>query len=625
MASGYPVMFNYLQADDLEQIALKEIGRMGELLEKQYGIRLESDKRLAATLMFTEGGLTDARALRAQVELFFKGEIFKLCRLWEKEHFGDALSKIKNLRFHVEFDRMPEEVKALYENTGKYEVLFFGEEKFAEQMRANMPGYIIYNTGDINEGLEITARHNIDFVLLDTANFDRSSGRTIHVFDNIPIAASAIRTVRVFFRLLSERFKDLPVYLLESDKFKIDNELLTAFAQRGIRGKISKPNSAVDFSLFVLNLDEIGAKLYMQGTVSKIAAERKILSFETVPMLSSNDTEAVIRLRDLTLSRNIRGEDSDVLDEAEKPQTRFSDVIGAGEAKDELRFFVDFLKNPKKLAAQGLRLPKGVLLYGPPGTGKTLLARAFAGESDVAFIPAAASSFVTMYQGSGPEAIRALFDKARRYAPSVVFIDELDAIGRKRGGTNIGHGEEMALNALLTQMDGFSVDPKRPVFVLAATNFDIKEGGGGPGVIDEALARRFDRAILVDLPNKDDRKLYLELMIKKYAGNTATPIMLTHISERSAGLSLSNLEMILASAGRMAVKKNTALNDEILEEAFELASHGEKKDWGRKYLERIARHEAGHAYLCYLSVRTPAYLTIVARNGIGGYMEHADN
>jgi ATP-dependent Zn protease len=182
----------------------------------------------------------------------------------------------------------------------------------------------------------------------------------------------------------------------------------------------------------------------------------------------------------------------------------------------------------------------------------------------------------------------------------------------------------MALNALLTEMDGFSVDPKRPVFVLAATNFDVEEGHGGMGTIDAALARRFDRKILVDLPNKDDRRRYLEMMLKKRKGNEVTDSMIELLSGRSTGLSLANLESVLELASRMAAKQNVALNDEILEEVFELSRHGEKKDWGHDYLERVARHESGHAFMCYLAGSTPAYLTIVARGGHGGYMEHSD-
>ena len=190
-------------------------------------------------------------------------------------------------------------------------------------------------------------------------------------------------------------------------------------------------------------------------------------------------------------------------------------MVGAVDAKDELRFFIDYLKNPKRFTARGIKPPKGVLLYGPPGTGKTMLARAMAGESNVTFIPCVATGFVTKYQGSGPEAVRTLFRRARKYAPAIIFIDEIDAIGRKRGQINSGHGEEMALNALLAEMDGFSVDPRRPVFVMAATNFDVEEGRGGMGVIDSALSRRFDCKILVDLPNAEEREEFIRMSLAK--------------------------------------------------------------------------------------------------------------
>jgi len=160
--------------------------------------------------------------------------------------------------------------------------------------------------------------------------------------------------------------------------------------------------------------------------------------------------------------------------------------------------------------------------------------------------------------------------------------------------------------------------------VLAATNFDVEEGKGGIGTIDAALARRFDRKILVDLPNKDDRRRYLAYMLGKREGHTVTETMLERLSGRSAGLSLANLESVIELAARNAAKKGVSLCDEILEEALELTRHGEQKNWGHEYLERVARHESGHAYLCYLSGSTPSYLTIVARGSHGGYMEHAD-
>jgi ATP-dependent metalloprotease FtsH len=381
-----------------------------------------------------------------------------------------------------------------------------------------------------------------------------------------------------------------------------------------------------DMSIIAEEITGICTRTYLQSVAAGLATQHKILSFETAPKTSDDKTQVTIRMRELSIRPAVSAEDShEVLDDIEKPQTRFQDVIGAAGAKKELLSFIDYLKSPKKSLALGHKPPKGVLLYGPPGTGKTMLAKAMAGESDVAFLPTAASSFVTKWQGSGPEAVRALFKRARRYAPSIVFIDEIDAIGRARGSSGSAHAEEMALNALLTEMDGFSVDPKRPVFVLAATNFNVEEGKGGMGTIDAALVRRFDRKILVDLPTKEDRLCYLTIVLNKRKDNQVTETMIERLAGRSTGYSLANLESVLELASRMAAKKNILVNDELLEEAFELNRHGEKKDWGREYLERVARHESGHAYLCFLAGRTPAYLTIVARGDHGGYMEHADD
>ncbi|MBO7662502.1 MAG: AAA family ATPase, partial [Clostridia bacterium] len=198
-----------------------------------------------------------------------------------------------------------------------------------------------------------------------------------------------------------------------------------------------------------------------------------------------------------------------------------------------------------------------------------------------------------------------------------------DAIGRKRGESNTAHGEEMALNALLTEMDGFSVDPRRPVFVMAATNFDVEEGKGGLGEIDPALARRFDRRVLVDLPNAEEREQLLHLLLKKHPDHEVTDGMIRRTAERAAGLSLAALTGIVEAANRMASKAGKPMDDAMLDEAYEVARHGAKKDWGYEYLERVARHESGHAFLCYLGGNTPAYLTIVARGDHGGYMEHS--
>ncbi|MDR0750486.1 MAG: AAA family ATPase [Tannerellaceae bacterium] len=638
LSTGYPMMFNHLQAHDLEKISAGEFQRLCKLFEKQYGIRVNACNLLATLLLFAEGGQAGARTLRAQTELFFKNELFKLCRLWSN-NFEGALEKLKTIRFEVNAGNLPAGVKPLFENPDQTEILFFGDVLLAEKLKEEATGVIIHATSHPEEALKIMGEKDVRFVLMELSAGNGNADplatipvmpveppvmKTIFAFDNVPIAAASLYSARHFFKTLRERLPEMPVYLLETDKLAIDSELLTAFIRAGARGKLTFPQSG-DLGVLAEEITRISSQAYLQNTAAGLAAQRKIVSFETAPNLSADKTQAVIRLRELTVRRAVSAGDSgEVLNEVEKPNIRFNDVIGATDAKEELQFFVNYLKNPKKFSASGLKPPKGVLLYGPPGTGKTLLAKAIAGESDVAFIPAVASGFVTKYQGSGPEAVRALFQRARRYAPSIVFIDEIDAIGRARGNSALsGHGEEMALNALLAEMDGFSVDPKRPVFVLAATNFGVEEGKSAMGVIDAALARRFDRKIMVDLPAKEDRRRYLETMLHKRKNNQVTDAMIQRLSERSAGLSLADLELVLESASRMAARKNTLITDELLEEAFELNRHGEKKDWGREYLERVARHEAGHAYLCFLTGNMPSYLTIVARGEHGGYMEHA--
>lgn len=637
MATGWPLLFNHLQAHHLEKISSGELSRLCGLFEKQYEIHAEADSLVPTALLFQEGGQADARTLRAQTELFFKNEVFKVCRLWGEDRFASALSGIKKLRFAVELDRLSPEVRPLFYSDEKPELLIYGSPLFAERCRENLSGYRIDQTQSVEEAMTIAGEKDIRLALIDLAERNKMQedfGQTIlegtfgnlpmsgGAFEYAPMAAGVLHDGNRLFRALHDRLPELPVYLLETEAFRIDPELEMSFVRAGARGKLVEPGE--DFTVFEDTLSGICRELYLQGVAARMASERKVLYFETAPKLSTDKTEITIRLRDFSLKRATAADDAgSVLDDVEKPNIRFSDVIGACDAKEELQFFIDYLKNPKKFTAQGLKPPKGVLLYGPPGTGKTMLAKAMAGESDVAFIPAVASAFVTKYQGSGPEAVRELFKKARRYAPAILFIDEIDAVGRKRGESNAAHGEEMALNALLTEMDGFSVDPKRPVFVLAATNFDIEEGQGGMGVIDAALARRFDRKILIDLPNAEEREQFLRMHLKKNKTHLVTEEMIKRVAARAMGMSPANLASVMELANRMAVKAKKPLDDAILDEAYELTKHGAKKDWGYEYLERVARHESGHAFLCYLGGNTPAYLTIVARGGHGGYMEHS--
>ena len=273
----------------------------------------------------------------------------------------------------------------------------------------------------------------------------------------------------------------------------------------------------------------------------------------------------------------------------------------------------------------GGRAPKGVLLYGPPGTGKTMLARAMAGESDVTFLQTSATEFQNKYVGESEANIRRIFSKAKKYAPSIIFIDEIDAIGKKRTGDSNTASTESMLNALLTEMDGFvTADSSKPVFVLAATNYGVGAESDGISSLDEALIRRFDNKIYVDLPKESERKQYILLMLKKKNITTVSEETAQSIAERTTGQSLAILQNVIELAQRNATKEGRPVFDDDMLTALEEYIYGEKKDHTPEYYKEVAIHETGHAFVAYLSGNKPSYITIESRGSFGGYMQHAN-
>ena len=300
-----------------------------------------------------------------------------------------------------------------------------------------------------------------------------------------------------------------------------------------------------------------------------------------------------------------------------KDKATFKDVAGLKEAKQELEEVVDFLKNPKKFLSIGAKIPRGVLLIGPPGTGKTLLARAVAGEAGVPFFYISASEFVEMFVGVGASRTRDTFATAKRAAPAILFIDELDAIGRERGtGLGGGHDErEQTLNQILVEMDGFEKDTQ--VIVLAATN--------RPDVLDSALLRpgRFDRRVVLDLPDMKDR----EEILKIHAKNKpfTEDVRLEKIAVRTPGFSGADLENLLNEAAILAAQKDKKeINQNDIYDSIEKVLLGPARK-GRiiseKEKEIIAYHEAGHALVAAsLKDADPVHkVSIVSRGQAGGY------
>ena len=295
----------------------------------------------------------------------------------------------------------------------------------------------------------------------------------------------------------------------------------------------------------------------------------------------------------------------------------FSDVAGNPEAKEELTEIVEFLKTPKKFSDLGAKIPKGVLLMGPPGTGKTLIARAVAGEANAPFFHISGSEFVEMFVGVGASRVRDLFAKAKKAAPCIVFIDEIDAVGRQRGaGLGGGHDErEQTLNQILVEMDGF--EPNLGIIVVAATN--------RPDVLDPALLRpgRFDRRVVLDRPDLKDRRAILDIHAKEKP--LASDVDLQRVAERTVGMSGADLANVMNEAAILAARRNQkeVLQKDLLDAIEKVMLGPERKSHVLSNEERIltAYHEAGHAIVGHLLPHCDDVhkISIISRGRAAGY------
>ncbi len=610
LASGNVVMFNHIEAHTLRSIARREVIRHAENNESKLGIKSEFDERLFTALLFSEGGASDARTIRGRAETFYNEELFELFRLVGKDNSGASVDALKKIKFTVELPTDDAEVTALFENKTKPEVLLFADDAVADSIYSD--AFTVVKAKDVVTAVESFKSHSYSFIVCDIyCGVNGSSTDCLNAGD---IQSAG----RDFIRYVSKRYTELPLYIMQKSGAVFSDEEKISFFKEGIRNVVTYDSN--NTSSIVADFTAICDSLHQQRSMLNLARANKLVEFDTAQIIHDDGQTAEIKIFDMRLAVAVdAGDEKNILSNISKPDVRFDQVIGAKDAKEELRYFVEYLKNPEKFKSTGARAPRGVILYGPPGTGKTMLAKAMASESDVTFITAEGNQFIKSYIGEGSQSVHELFKLARKYAPSIIFIDEIDAIAKERKGGSSDSSNEATLTAFLTEMDGFKSSSSRPVFVLAATNFNVEPGTDKS--LDPALMRRFDRRVFIDLPDKDGRIKYLDMKLSSNPAYQLTKEYVDNIAIRSTGMSLASLESIIEMSLRIAIRAGTNIvTDEIFEDAFETFTNGEAKSWNADTLERVARHEAGHAFMYWYSGNTPSYMTIVARGDHGGYM-----
>lgn len=613
-ASGNVVMFNYMTANNLSGIAKKEILKHAENLRKEVGIKIKIDEKVYTSLLFAEGGSADARTVKSRAESFFNDELYELFRLLSSNNTDAKIKDIETIRFKVELPTNNKEICALFKRRDPFNILVFAPDEVGRWCSENNKKTRFYSA-ETNETAKIILHDNdINAVFIDMMQNADTDKKYLNIED---VDSEA----RDFFWHTRNLYPDMPVFILQTSDRQISEDEKMSFKRQGVRDILTVFGNGRKFAT---EIDSISERLYHQSSMEKLAKSNKVIAYETAQSIKNDGKVAEITLFDFELSTAVEAEDKqNIMSSISKPKERFDDVIGAENAIEELKFFIEYLKDPRRFVGSGLRAPRGVLLYGPPGTGKTLLAKATAAESDVTFISAEGNQFLKQYQGQGSEKVHEIFKTARKYAPSILFIDEIDAIAKERRGGDSGDAEA-TLTSFLAEMDGFKNDTTKPVFVLAATNYDVEPGG--PKSLDPALVRRFDRKIYIDLPSRSERTRYVKQKMAKNPAFNVSEEKINNFSLRSTGMSLAELELILELSLRTAIRDgNLKVTDDVLEDAFETFNYGEAKDRDQASLERTARHEAGHAFLYWESGNKPSYVTIVARSNFGGYMQHDDS
>ncbi|MBE6756509.1 MAG: AAA family ATPase [Ruminococcaceae bacterium] len=609
MANGHVILFNHLEPFSLMEIVGKEITQQIDLFEKSSGIKVEYDlNELSSMVLYNGGGTADARTLRGLARNMIVSELQEIVMQIYAEG-ADKVNALKTITLNIDSRDCDDEAQNLFENKDKMYASVFTDKLLSvpDDICNTTFGYV----SDI-ETFKKQMRGVTDYVLIDVlcGNVDG---------EKIPNDIEDFNSDGIhMFDYVREYYPEIPVYILDTSGGNIRSfETLLA---RGAKGVIIADSS--DVATYENALKEVSRNAIINNTVYSLGRSGKFLDYNCAQYII-DESCVVVSFERLQLKKAPSAEDAELISKAGNTSIKFADIIGCKTAKKDLAEFCEILDNPRKALLSGKKIPKGILLYGPPGTGKTMLAKAMANECGATFFATTATSFFNKYVGQTEENIRNLFKKAKRYAPSIIFVDEVDSIGKMRTGGDSGRANEDALTTFLAEMDGFVVDEKRPVFVIAATNYEINGTSGR--VLDPAFVRRFDSKVLISLPDEDDRYEFLVNFFKKHGINfgEAHNETLKIMAERTAGMSNADLESMNSQYLRLLGDKSPDRAQYL--DVLDSYRYGDIREMSEDHLRQTAYHESGHALIYRLNGHTPTYLTVVSRGDFGGYMARSSD
>ncbi len=612
--TGTVVMFRHLETTELLQIGQSEIVKNIERIEKKYNLDIEIESKIPTLLLLKEGGMVDARNFRKISEQFVRDQITQLSSSLKKDMMN--IEKI-----HIGID--PEERESLNElmfgENIVQDVIFVCEDerklRLFYEMLKGIEGVNIKKTTDYNDALDMIKEEIFSTPLVFSVLPSTKSDTSLTMASvNSALQARSMKDFKKFVENVKKYNEKavLCVIDLENSTEETKKDLLYKGATEIIRF-----TSAVEAPKIIES--KVG-DISLGNMAFDFARKGKALKYDIVPVVFENT--AYVRFRFFEKIDNIKGGDDEFLTGQDRmPNVSFTKVVGGEKVKEEAADFISFLKNPKSFVNKGLKAPKGLLFYGPAGTGKTFMAKAIAHEAGVPFIATNGGNIkMGTKELNGAEMLKKYFAIARKYAPSILFIDEMETIALNRTGQD--PNADTIVNTLLAEMDGFDGHDSNPVIVIGATNAGIDRERHVDGrFLDPAVVRRFTRNFFVDVPLKEDRLTYLveNCDLEKEELETA--------AQMSQGLSFGKLGNAIEIAKRLAVREGRDLTKEDVENAVETVNFGEKRERSISSKERTAYHEAGHACIgCILGgVHMPDHATIVSRGDFGGYVGTASD